>query len=123
MSKPNTTPLEFEEQRTFVEWLEYMGLKFTAVPNSTYTKSINQKRRNTLSGLRPGFPDLIIIIPSNLSKSGKSELVFLEMKRKKGSVLSSFQKEWILALDEAGQDVIIAYGADDAIKLLSKFMV
>jgi hypothetical protein len=33
----NTTPLEEEEQAALVEWLELKKLKFTAVPNSTFS--------------------------------------------------------------------------------------
>jgi len=42
----NTTPLETEEQRTFVQWLEYKKLIFTAIPNSTFTRSWSQKAKN-----------------------------------------------------------------------------
>ena len=33
----NNTPLEEEEQAALVEWLELKKLKFTSIPNSTFS--------------------------------------------------------------------------------------
>jgi len=119
----NTTPLEYDDQCTLVEWMEVKDLKFTAIPNSTWTKSANQKRRNKKSGLRAGFPDLVIIIPQERSKTGKGEVIFLEMKRLRGSTTKKEQKEWYKALSEAGQHVFIAKGVDMAIEILEDFLI
>lgn len=111
----NNTPLEEEEQRTFVDWLEIKGLKFTAIPNSTYTKSWNQKRKNHAMGLRPGLPDMIVITSEGL--------LFIEMKRKKGSVISPEQKEWLNALDYCrGVATKVCYGADEAIGFVTGYL-
>lgn len=101
-------PSEYEEQVAVVQYLELKGHKFTAIPNSTYTPSFNQKRKNKASGLRAGFPDMVVIIHHTL--------VFIEMKRRKGGVLSKFQKDWIASLEDAGQTVWVCKGADEAIK-------
>lgn len=101
-------PSEYEEQCAFVEYLELKKLKFTAIPNSTYTKSFNQKRRNKCSGLRPGLPDLLVVLPE--------QLLFIEMKRTKGGRLSLHQKGWIEALNKINNvEAIICKGAGEAI--------
>jgi len=105
-------PTEYEEQVAVVQYLELKGHKHTAVPNSTYTTSYNQKRRNKAMGLNAGLPDLIAIINYNL--------VFIEMKRTKGGVLSQAQKDWIAALEDAGQTVWVCKGADEAIKKIQE---
>lgn len=111
----NTSPLEEVEQIAFVKWLELKGLKFTAIPNSTYTKSIKQKVKNKRMGLRCGLPDLLIITPKGL--------VFVEMKRKQGSVTSDEQKEWIEALNKLqGVQAQVCKGADEAINFITKFL-
>lgn len=118
----NITPTEHQEQCTLVEWMEYQGLKFTAIPNSTYTKSWKQKVKNTQSGLRPGLPDLLIIIPIDKSRTCKAEMVFIELKRQKGGKTSESQKEWIEAINGAGVAAHICKGCDEAIEVLSSYM-
>lgn len=92
-------PLEEEEQAAFVTWLELVGLRFTSIPNSTWTTSWKQKSKNHYTGLRPGFPDMIVIIPPNRSRDGQGHLLCIELKRVSGGVVSGSQKEWIAAIN------------------------
>lgn len=118
-------PLEDEEQILFVQWLELQGLKFTSVPNSTYTKSWKQKAHNTATGLRRGFPDLIILIRPDQAKDGRGRLLTPEMKRTKDYSVSPAQRVWISALNSLGIDQIesvVAHGAREAIDYLSGYL-
>lgn len=101
-------PTEYEEQVAVVQYLDLKGHKYTAIPNSTYTKSWNQKRKNKAMGLNAGLPDLFCIIHFTP--------VWIEMKRRKGGVLSQAQKDWISALEDSGMTVWVCKGADEAIK-------
>jgi len=85
---------------------------FTHVNNEQYTKSWGIKLKNKRMGVRPGVPDMIIV--------GKSKLLFLELKRVKGGVVSDYQKEWLEALESLGSPVeaIIAKGWDEARKAI-----
>ena len=105
-------PTEFEEQVALVQYLRLKGYKHTAIPNSTYTKSWNQKRKNTASGLNAGLPDMVVIVEDNL--------IWIELKRVKGGRLSEYQKDWIAALERAGQTVRVCKGADEAIKFIQE---
>lgn len=107
-------PTEEVEQRIFVQYLELRGLKFTAIPNSTYTKSWSQKAKNTATGLRPGLPDLIVIV--------NNQVIWFEMKRVKGGVLSPAQKLWIEALNAAGTPAYVCAGAEIAIATIEKYL-
>lgn len=107
---PELIPTEYEEQVIVVQYLTLKGHKHTSIPNSTYTKSWNQKRKNTAMGLHAGFPDLVAIIDGNF--------IAIEMKRTKGGVVSKEQKEWIEALQEAGVEARICKGATQAIKFI-----
>ena len=118
-------PLEDDEQMQVVQFLELNHLKFTAVPNSTYTTSWKQKNHNTAMGLRAGFPDLIILIPPNVSLDGLGHFLPLEMKRRKTFKVSEDQKSWISALNGLGIkeiDSVIAHGADEAIEYIASFL-
>lgn len=108
-------PLEDEECKTFVEYLEILESqgkidKFTHTANETFTKSWKQKNRNKAMGVRPGIPDYIIII-SLIPK----RLVFIEMKRKRFSTITKDQKDWIRLLNGCeGVRACICKGYDEA---------
>lgn len=87
-------------------------LAYTKVPNETYTKSWNQKRKNKLEGVNPGFPDYIV--------ATTKELVFIEMKRVKGGVVSDNQKAWHAILGLLGYKVAVCNGFAEAKMFLQK---
>ena len=106
-------PLEIDEQIAVVEYLEILCgagrvVMFSALPNNIYTDSIKQKGKQIAEGLKPGFPDLVVVF--------KTKVLFLEMKRTKGGVMSAYQKRWQEALEGVGGSVIarVAYGFDEA---------
>lgn len=109
-SKNLIIPYEEQEQIAVVDWLEAHQYQFTAIPNSTYTKSWKQKQKNTRMGLRAGLPDLLIILPESKG------LLFIEMKRREGGKVKEHQKEWIDALNKIeGVEAVVAEGYDQAI--------
>lgn len=111
------TPTEYDEQKLFVKWLELKNLKFTAIPNSTYTKSIRQKMANKAMGLRKGLPDLLVIVPNGIC--------FVEMKRAKKSLskTSPEQIEWINELQKIDcVEARVCYGCNEAIDFIKQFV-
>lgn len=107
-------PLEIEEQMVVVQYCELNNLKFTAIPNSTYTKSQKQKAKNHREGLRAGFPDMVVIT--------RSGLLCIEMKRRKTYNKSKAQKEWVAALQNTpGVEARFCRGADEAIAFIAEF--
>lgn len=117
-SKPRKPkpPLETAECKFFVEYLEALKLQekvklFSKLTQETYTKSWGIKNRNKAEGLRKGVPDYLII-------TGNDKLVFLEMKRVKGGVVSDEQEEWVKAIQDTGTYCFIAYGVEAAIKCI-----
>lgn len=111
----NCVPHEEIEQAQVVEYLELRGFYFTAIPNSTYTKSWKQKTKNKQQGLRAGLPDLLIVIP-------RGPLLFLEMKRVKGGVVSEKQKQWINVLNNINNvHAEVAKGFEHALEIIKKY--
>ena len=106
-------------QRAFVEWMDGqkragVDIKFTSIPNSTFTTSYQAKTANILSGLRRGLPDLFIII--------NDVPLFIEMKSERG-VLSEHQKKWIDAINQTvGVKAYVCYGTDEAIDVIKSFL-
>lgn len=107
-------PTEEVEQRTVVQYLEAMHCKFTAIPNSTYTKSWSQKRKNMATGLRAGFPDMVVI--------ANNRFFCIEMKRLIGSTVSESQKEWHEALRAAGIPVFVCKGFAEAKEVIDEML-
>ena len=109
-------PLETIEQQTLVHWLEINNYKYTSIPNSTYTESYSQKRKNKAEWLKPWLPDLLIILK-------RWSLLFIELKRSKKSLskVSKEQKEWIEALSNISNvEAQVCYGAIEWIELIKK---
>lgn len=110
-------PTEDDEQIAFVGWLELVGLRFAHIPQSTYTKHMGVKMRNQRLGVRPGVPDLMILVPPHRSKDGEGHLIWVEMKRRKGGVVSKEQRDWLVAftaLESPNIEAHVAKGWDEA---------
>ncbi len=111
----NTSPMEEVEQRAVVQYCTYAGIPIFAVPNGgsrNRLEAIHLKEQ----GVSPGVPDLII----PLSCSGFHGL-FIEMKREKGSKVSSKQKEWIALLNANGYCARICRGFDEAREIIENY--
>lgn len=112
---PNSTsviPSEYDEQVALVQYLNLKGIPHFRVPNETYTKSWNQKRMNKALGVQPGIPDLFVIV--------KNQLLGIEMKRRKGGVVSEPQKKWIAILNGANVPTKVCRGYEEAIQFIEK---
>ena len=108
-----TYPLEKEEDAIFAQWLQYAGLKFSHISNEATT--VQAIMRNKRIGVNSGVPDFIVIT--------RQGLLFVEMKRVKGGVVSESQKEWITCLNAVkGVEAIVAKGAKEAIAFVKKFL-
>lgn len=111
---------EYQEQIAVVEYLELLKkqgkiLMFSATPNNTWTRSWGQKIKNKKEGVRRGYPDLTIVTPTTV--------LFLEMKRESGGVLSKEQKEWLAALGEKQTKQAVAKGFEEAKEIIDSLTI
>lgn len=112
-------PLEEEEQAKVVIYLDELKaegkkIKYTSIPNSTFTKSWKQKKKNKEQGLRAGLPDLFLIV--------NNRPFFIEMKRKSGKVSES-QKEWIEAIKKCKElGVYVCYSYEQAKEIIDMYL-
>lgn len=117
---------EHDEQATVIQWIErqvyiYPELDLVfSVPNGAMMGGgrIGAMRANILKaeGMRPGAPDLVIPSPR-----GGYFGMFLEMKAKKGR-LSDNQEQFIVQAEKYGYFCAVAYGADEAIEMLTNYL-
>lgn len=114
---------ERDEQEALIQWmrLQHPQELLVHIPNEL-VRSCAQARRSWLSGLCPGFPDLMLM----LAKGGFNGLL-IELKRplrgdsRKG-VVSAKQKEIIAHLNSRGFMAIVAYGWIEARDAIVKYM-
>jgi hypothetical protein len=103
--KPETQPSEHLEQVRLVSWFrrQWPGVRVFAVPNGG-GRSMAQGAALKAEGVSPGVPDLFV----------PAWLLWVEMKRETGGVVSPVQKDWIEYLESIGHRVIVGRGFDDA---------
>lgn len=109
-------PTEAEEARTLVAYLRLRGLKFTHIGNETGHSPEARRRAIRLKqqGTSPGVPDYFILTPQGV--------IWIELKRTKGSTTSPQQRDWIAALNAAGTPAFIAKGAEEAIAIVERYL-
>lgn len=120
-------PIESEDaaQQRLVTYLGILFeagrvLKFTAIPNNTYTPSKRQMVKNRDMGLRQGLCDLLV---AGRCADGANRLLFLEMKREDGGRLKPEQKEWIRVLNSCLEtEAVVASGYDEAVSKINSFL-
>ena len=109
-------PLEEDEQIAFVEWLETLDLTFSAINPNPGKQSYGTQAKNKRLGLRAGLPDFLIAIPNKY-------LIFVEMKRTKGSSTSQAQKDWIDTLNTIPNvECRVCKGCSEAIKFIREII-
>lgn len=107
---------EAEEANILVAYLRVKGFKFTHIGNETGSSLEARRRavRMKQQGTSPGTPDYMIIV--------NGSLIFIELKRVKGSTTSPEQKSWIEALNQVDNvGAFIAHGADQAIRIIENY--
>lgn len=104
---------EHEAQREFVKWFRktLSGVRIFSIPNGG-GRSKSQGARLKAEGVSRGVPDLFC-----------PELyLWVEMKREKGGVVSSDQRDWLEYLESLGYAVMICRGLEDAKKQVLDFL-
>lgn len=107
-------PLEAEEGKTLVAYLCIRGYKFTHIPNETGHSPEARRRaiRMKQQGTSKGFPDYVVIVGNRT--------IAIELKRQRGSAISTEQREWVAALSAAGVETRICKGAGESIAFIEE---
>lgn len=118
-------PKEEDEQMAFVNWCQAKKYKVHHCANEVgggswalKSRAIKAKRMGTSKG----FPDLLVFIPvENIDGEVDSwQMIAIEMKRRKGGVVSKEQKEWGEILQASGVPFKICYGCEQAINFIQE---
>jgi hypothetical protein len=115
-------PLESEEQQLIFAWARIMEKQhpelelLVAVPNGGL-RNMPEAVRFKAEGVRKGFPDMLLPVAR-----GAYHSLAIELKRRKGGVVSPEQKAWIAALNEQGWLAVVCRGADEAIEVITDYL-
>jgi len=114
-------PLETIEQQTLVKYCRLKKLLAFSVPNGSVLKGTPLQRARQMAklkaeGLLVGTSDYIVLLPN--------QILFIELKRTKGSTTSKEQKEFIEKVNKYPYAVgIIAKGSKIAIEFIESYMI
>lgn len=116
-------PLEEAEQVTLAQFLDLMFWdQWCHVPNGGMRPSSEDKdgkrfsveaKKMQAQGVKKGVPDVLIFRPVKGATG-----VVVELKRKKGGIVSPEQKKWLEMLSGFGWICRVCCGADEAIKFV-----
>lgn len=117
-------PDESDEQSTVADWLDIHKVFYTATMAGSYLHPATYNRMKRM-GLKKGVSDFLIFTkpPAYFMDEVKQYKycgVCLEMKRKKGGIISDDQKQWLYKMALLGWLPFVANGADEAINFLEQ---
>ncbi len=113
---------EEDEQMMLIEWVSDMSSDFPQlkwifhVPNGGHRYPAVAKKMKDM-GQSPGVPDLLFPFVAH-EYCGLA----IEMKRKRGGVVSDKQKAWMSWLDSQGWLCSVCYGHEQAIEMISAYL-
>ena len=114
----NPQATEYQEQVAVIDWCNHhpIAKHIFAITNGARV-AIGQAVKLKRAGVRKGVPDLFLPVPRREDYG-----LFIELKRKKGGVISTEQKEWIKTLRGNGYAAVVCAGADEAITVIKNYL-
>ena len=97
-------PLESTEQKNFIEWFRQTQDKEILMIRNDGSRTQSERNEQLLMGLKQGVSDLLV----------PDGMIWIEMKRIKGSVWPKEQQAWKAYVESIGQTYLLCYGCEDA---------
>lgn len=121
-------PRETDEQKAVIAWVRTWGHKLDgidmlhSIPNGAVLGNQRYNRfaligKLKAEGLTLGVPDLFLACP----RHGYHGL-YIEMKRRKGGILSEEQQSWLIRAGEEGYKTAICERAEEAIEVIQSYL-
>lgn len=127
MNKNDFNPLEDDECIAFSNWLKLENIPHAHIANESRMSSKSAMIRGAKlkkMGQSRGVWDYDIFVPiKNIDGDVDCyQELRIEMKRRKGGVVSEEQKAWGKIYESAGTPCKVCHGADEAIKFVNKYL-
>lgn len=116
---PSNVPLEDQEQVALARWLDKaVGERgWFHVPNEGRRSARTGKRLKD-KGLKPGVPDVIIVVPPPRYPGARGTAIELKRRNETIAAATENQLKWCMQLKLMGWMVSVRYGAQDAVHWL-----
>lgn len=115
-------PAEHDEQVNLMQWArlavcQYPELRLLyAIPNGGM-RNVVVARKLKAEGVRSGVPDLCLPVPR-----GPFCGMYIELKRRKGGVVSDEQREWLTQLHAQRYHAVVCHGWEMARVMLVDYL-
>lgn len=121
---PPFNPTEDEEQIALFTWAHHMAVtgkhpelfRLFHVPNGG-SRGPAEAGRFKAMGVKPGVPDVFLDVPR-----GGFHGLRIEMKRRRGGVLSDAQADWIDYYNHIGYRAVVCYGWNEAREAIEAYL-
>ena len=118
--KPKTT--EAEEQKALMQWAKWQEGRYPELKMLMHIPNEGKRSKRYGAelkrlGLRPGFPDLGLLVPNK-----KYAGLFIELKADKTKSMTKEQKEWLEKLNSYGYKAIRCNGSEEAIQIIKRYL-
>ena len=119
-NKPKTT--EAQEQKSLIEWAKWQEGRYPELKMLMHIPNEGKRSKRYGAelkrlGLRPGFPDLGLLVPNK-----KYAGLFIELKADKTKSMTKEQKEWLEKLNSYGYKAVRCNGAEEAIQVIKRYL-
>lgn len=112
-----SVPLECLEQETVSQWLDLHKVFYNISISGAFLHPATFNRLKRM-GYKRGLPDILIFDPPSAYSEMGAVGVVIEMKRRKGGIISDEQAIWLEKLTNRKWICFVAKGADEAINFL-----
>jgi hypothetical protein len=118
----SAVPTEAQEQEALFRWAAYNRGRFPAlellyhIPNGG-GRNLIEAAHLKAQGVKPGVPDICLPVPSV-----RYTALYIELKRRKGGVVSDAQRGWIAALNRVGCRAVVCHGWDEAREEIERYL-
>lgn len=112
---------EFAHQCAVALWLDTMRVRWFHPPNGGNRSAVTGGRLKR-QGVKRGVPDIVIIDPPPARASCVGAVVELKptLAERPGNKPTKEQREWLHEFEQRGWAAAVAYGADEAIRILKE---
>lgn len=115
---------EHQEQKFLFEWWAIMCQRYK-IPSELLFAIPNGGKRNIITakllkdeGVKAGVPDVFLAVPRKDFNG-----LFIEMKKKKGGVVSENQTKMLELLKRFGYKAVVCNGAEAAVKEIVSYLM
>ena len=122
MRTKDLVPTEAQEQKALFEWARWNAKRYPAlellyhIPNGGSRNPIEAHNLKG-QGVKPGVPDICLPVPSHHYTA-----LYIELKRRKGGRVSEAQKRMLFKLNKYGNMAVVAYGFEDAKRIILEYL-